>query len=111
MEAMHKRNRHYLDKTLEELIINKDLYKDDIISQNKYNNNLNVINTLKQDKYKNIWNANDFDIFLKKKYRDLIVDYLVSNEFKQIIKSLKTKKGIEKEKKYQYVAEDLIEDL
>ena len=111
MEATHRRSRHYLDKTLEELIMNKELYKDDITSQNKYNNNLKVITILKEDKYKNILNENNFDIFLKKKYRDLIKDYLISNEFKQTIKSLKTKIGIKEAEKYEYVAKHLIEYL
>ena len=106
MEATHKRSRHYLDLTIEELITNQNLYKDDIISQNKYYNNLNVINTLK-----NIFNENNFEIFLKKKYRDLIDDYLVSNDFKLKIKSLKTKIRIEETKKYEYVAKHLIEYL
>ena len=111
MEATHRRSRHYLDKTLEELIMNKELYKDDITSQNKYNNNLKVITILKEDKYKNILNENNFDNFLKKKYRDLINDYLVSNDFNQKIKSLRTKKGIKEAKKYEYVAKHLIKYL
>ena len=111
MEATQKRSRHYLDKTLEEIITNQELYKADIISQNKYNNNLKVIGILKEDKYKNILNESNFDNFLKKKYRDLIDDYLVSNDFKLKIKSLKTKIRIEETKKYEYVAKHLIEYL
>ena len=65
-EATHKRSQHYLDKTLEEFITNKDLYKDDNISQIKFNNNLKVINTLKEVKCKNKLNEINFDNFLKK---------------------------------------------
>ena len=56
-------------------------------------------------------NKNNFDNFLKKKYRDLINDYLVSNDFNQKIKSLRTKKGIKEAKKYEYVAKHLIKYL
>ena len=110
-KAVHIRSQHYLDKTLEEFITNKDLYKDDNISQIKFNNNLKVINTLKEVKCKNKLNEINFDNFLKKKYRDLIDDYLVSSDFKQKVKSLKTKKGIKEAKKYEYIAKHLIEYL
>lgn len=108
-EATHIRSQHYLDKTLEELIINKDLYKDDIISLNKYNNNLKVINTLKEDIYKNKLNENNFDNFLKKKYRDLIKDYSDSDEFERKIKDINKKKGKNKAKTFANVVKYFVE--
>ena len=108
-EATHIRSQHYLDKTLEEFIINKDLYKDDIISLNKFNNNLKVINTLKEDIYKNKLNENNFDNFLKKKFRDLIKDYSDSDEFERKIKDINKKKGKNKAKTFANVVKYFVE--
>ena len=108
-EATLKRSENYLDKTIEEFIVDEDLYKNDIKSKNKYDNNLKVINILKEDKYKDILNKNNFDNFLKKKFRDLIMVYLDSDEFKEKIDEIKQKKGNNKAKTFADVAKCFVE--
>ena len=108
-EATLKRSENYLDKTIEEFIVDEDLYKNDIKSKNKYDNNLKVLNILKKDKYKDILTKNNFDNFLKKKFRDLIMVYLDSDEFKQKIDEIKQKKGNNKAKTFADVAKCFVE--
>ena len=47
---------------------------------------------------------------MEKKYRDLITDYLGSEEFKQKIKQL-LKKGIEEANRYKYFSEKFVQNF
>lgn len=102
-KAVHIRSQHYLDKTLEEFITNKDLYNDDIISLNKFNNNLKVFQILK-----NLSNEK-FDNFAKKKFRELIKDYSDSDEFEQKLKDINKKKGNNKAKTFVNVVKYFVD--
>ena len=104
IKVTNKKNVSYLDKTIEELIADKELYNDTKPNSN-FENNLKVIKAIKNK------NENNLNNFLKKKYPDLIKDYLSSKEFKQKIKQLKRKKGIEEANKYESFCKKLVENL
>ena len=104
IKVTKKKNVSYLDKTIEELIEDKELYNNTKPNSN-FENNLKVIKAIKNK------NENNLNNFLKKKYPDLIKDYLSSKEFKQKIKQLKRKKGIEEANKYESFCKKYVENL
>ena len=99
-DAMKKRNNIYLDYTLEQLIENKELYK------NKdpfdyYSTNIKVIEALKSEKNKNIMEKTGYNKILKMTFRNLFEDYLKSNEYKQKIECLIKRKGRSEAEKFE----------
>ena len=110
IKVSNKGGISFLDKTIEELIEDKKLYNNTKPNSN-FENNLKVIKAIK-NKYENIININEnnFDDFLEKKYRDLIKDYLGSEEHKQKIKQL-SKKGNEEANRYKYFSEKFVQNF
>ena len=95
LQAVKKRNIHYLEYTFEELFENKKLY-DNKDPHGIYSINLKVIKELKSEKNKHTMEMFGYDKILKMKYRELYELYLKSNEFKQYkqkINDLYEKKG------------------
>ena len=85
--AYTKEKQHYLDYTFEQLLENKDLYKDKD-PLNNYAINKKVIDELKSEKYKKIMANNGHYKTLQKTYRDLFKDFLCSEEFKNYCDNL-----------------------
>ena len=105
--AYTKENKHYLDYTFEQLLENKDLYKD----KDPFNNyaiNKKVIDELKSKKYKEIMTANGHYKTLQKTYRNLFEDFLHSKEFKNHCDDLLEKKGELEVEKFKYCANKFI---
>ena len=96
-EAVKKGNKKYLNYTLEELLENEELYKNNDI-EGYYSTNLKVIKELKSDKNKDIMEEMGYNKILKMNYRELFEEYLKSNEFKQKIENLNSKKKFDLEK-------------
>ena len=99
-DAMKKRSNIYLDYTLEQLIENKELYK------NKdpfdyYSTNIKVIEALKSEKNKDIMEKLGYNKILKMTFRNLFEDYLKSNEYKQKIECLIKRKGRSEAEKFE----------
>ncbi len=112
-KVTNKTNKPILDKTIEELIESKELYND-TKPKSHFDNNLKVIKVIKENENKcqdiiNI-SGNNFDNFLKKKYRDLIKDYSHSIEYEQKVAKIKSKKGIKEANKYKFFTEKFIEN-
>ena len=102
-----KNNKFYLDYTFEQLLENKDLYKD----KDPFNNyaiNKKVIDELKSKKYKEIMTANGHYKTLQKTYRNLFEDFLHSKEFKNHCDDLLEKKGELEVEKFKYCANKFI---
>jgi len=100
----------YLNKTIEELIEDKELYNDTKPKSN-FENNLKVIKAIKNKNESNInINENNFDGFLKKTYRELIKDYLSSKEYKQKINQL-SKEGNEEANRYKFFSEKFVDNF
>ena len=75
-----KDNKYILCMTLEDIIKEKNLYKEDLKS---YEHNLKVINKLKKEK------SGVNDILQKKSFNEIYKDYLNSNEYKIKIEEIK----------------------
>ena len=110
IKVTNKKSVSYLDKTIEELIEDKELYND-IKPKSNFENNLRVIKAIK-NKNENIININEnnFDGFLKKTYRDIIKDYLSSKEYKQKINKL-FKEGNEDANRYKFFSEKFVDNF
>ena len=101
------KNNHLLDYTFEQLLENKDLYKDKD-PLNNYAINKKVIDELKSKKYKEIMTANGHYKTLQKTYRNLFEDFLHSKEFKNHCDDLLEKKGELEVEKFKYCANKFI---
>ena len=103
-KVTNKGSISYLNKPIEELILDKELYND-TKPNNNYEKNLKAIKAIKNK------NENNFDDFLQKTYRELIEDYLSSKEYKQKKEKLEKKKGINEAKRYESFCKIFIENF
>ena len=100
-----------LKKTLKQIFIEKELYRENNLE--KYNHNLKLIKLIKSDEYKNIRENTQIDKILEMKYYDLFQEYLSSNEFIEEINRLKNNKKFDKSyiAKYIYYSLHFIENF
>jgi glycerophosphoryl diester phosphodiesterase len=84
-EAEKKRNKHYLDYTFEQLLENKDLYKDKD-PLNYYETNKKVIDELKSEKYKKIMTDNGHYKTLKRHIEIYSKIFYIHKNIKNIVK-------------------------
>ena len=107
-EAEKKRNTHFLDFTFEQLLENKDLYKNKD-QKDYYLNNIKVIEALKSEKNKDIMEKSGYDKILKMTYRKLFEEFLKSDEYKNHYDNLIKMKGETEAEKFKYFSEIFIE--
>ena len=107
-EAEKKRNKHYLDYTFEQLLENKDLYKNKD-QKDYYLTNIKVIEALKSEKNKDIMEKSGYDKILKMTYRNLFKEFLKSDEYKNHYDNLIKIKGETEAEKFKYFSEIFIE--
>ena len=79
-DLVKKCNKHLLNKTLEYILITKELYKGN--NMEKYLNNIKVLNLLRSEEYLEIRERSQIDRILKMKYcyfllvsRKILVDF------------------------------------
>ena len=89
-DLVKKSNKKMLDMTLEQIFIEKEIYRGK--KMEKYNHNLKLIKLIKSDAYKDIRENTQIDKILDIKYYDLYKEYLSSNEFIEEINRLKNNK-------------------
>ena len=106
-----KKNKKFLNKTLEEIFTTDELYRGNKLD--KFHHNKQQIHELKSDKNKNIIKKAKIDIILGKKIGGLFKEYLSSSNFKKDICDLGNKsKKYEEEyiEKYKQYAMNFIEN-
>jgi len=103
-KAARKINKHFLGMTLKEFYEKKELYNSEQ-KEKTFEYNLSVIKKLRKDCYKDFMEKSGFNDILEMTFRDLVVQYLKSEEYKKNINLLK---GKEKEY-YIFFAEHFIE--
>ena len=110
-DLVKKSNKKMLNKTLKQIFIEKELYRENNLE--KYNHNLKLIKLIKSDEYKNIRENTQIDKILEMKYYDLFQEYLSSNEFIEEINRLKNNKKFDKSYivKYIYYSLHFIENF
>ena len=89
-DLVKKCNKHLLNKTLEYILITKELYKGN--NMEKYFHNIRVLNLLRSEEYLEIRERSQIDRILKMKYIDLFKEYISSKEFIEEIARLKNNK-------------------
>ena len=103
LKQREKKNKHYLDYTFEELLENKDLYKNKD-PYNYYSINIKVVEALKSEKNKVILdNSRHYENF-KMTYRNLYKKFLASDEYRNHYEELLKIKGEEEAEKFKYFA-------
>ena len=103
-KAARKKNKHFLVMTLKKIYETKELYNSEQ-KEKTFEYNLNVIKKLRKDCYKDFREKSGFNDILEMTFRDLVVQYLKSEEYKKNINLLK---GKEREY-YIFFAEHFIE--
>ena len=89
-DLVKKCNKHLLNKTLEYILITKELYKGN--NMEKYLHNMKVLKLLKSEEFLEIRERTQIDRILKMKYIDLFKEYISSKEFIDEIERLKNNK-------------------
>ena len=89
-DLVKKCNKHLLNKTLEYILITKELYKGN--NMEKYLHNMKVLKLLKSEDFLEIRERTQIDRILKMKYIDLFKEYISSKEFIDEIERLKNNK-------------------
>ena len=89
-DLVKKCNKHLLNKTLEYILITKELYKGN--NMEKYLHNMKVLKLLKSEDFLEIRERTQIDRILKMKYIDLFKEYISSKEFIEEIERLKNNK-------------------
>ena len=100
-------NKKYLDMTLENLYLNKELYNSKELLKH-FEHNLAIIKYIYEEKNKNFRETSGLEILLKMKFRDIIDEYLKSVEYKQKMIELNKNIGIYYAKKFRYFSENFI---
>ena len=100
-------NKKYLNMTLEDLYLNKELYNS-IKLLKSFSYNLVIINRLNEEKNKEFREKSGVEILLKMKFGDLIKEYLQSAEYKQKMNELNKTNGKYFAEKFQYFAINFI---
>ena len=100
-------NKKYLNMTLEDLYLNKELYTS-IELLNHFEYNLVIINRLIEEKNKEFREKSGVEILLKMKFGDLIKEYLQSAEYKQKMNELNETNGTYFAEKFKYFAINFI---
>ena len=106
-----KKNKKFLNKTLEEIFTTDELYRGNKLD--KFHHNKQQIQELNSDENKNIIKEAKIDIILEKKIGGLFKEYLSSSNFKKDICDLGNKsKKYEEEyiEKYKQYAMNFIEN-
>ena len=106
-----KSNKNILTMTLEQLLVTKELYKENEKEGNVYN--IKALNAIKSENYNNIRKANEIKYFLNSNFCDLFKDYLSSDEFRKEIDNLKNdnkKYDNYYIKRYKYYSEYFIQN-
>ena len=86
-QISRKKNKHFLEFTLKEFYETKELYKENQI-ENTFEHNLSIINELRKDFYKDLWEESGLDDILNMTFSDLIVQYLRSEVCRKNINKL-----------------------
>ena len=83
-----KKNKNFLDMTLKDFYETKELYNH---NQNEkiFEHNLNIINELRKDCYKDFREKSRFDDILEMTFSNLVVEYLQSEQYYAYISKLK----------------------
>jgi len=102
-------NKQYLDLTIEELYINKELYNSKKLLKH-YEHNLRIINLLYKNKDNEFKEKLGIERLLKMKYKDLINEYLQSNEYKQKIYELNKNNDKYNVEKFKFFANNYIKN-
>ena len=100
-------NKQYLYMTLEELYLQKELYNSKDLLKH-FEHNLVIINHIKKETKEKFRETSDIEILLKMKFRDIINEYLKSNEYKQKMFELNKKNGIYFAEKFRYFSANFI---
>ena len=100
-------NKKYLNMTLEDFYIRKELYNSKELLKH-FEHNLVIINHIMEENNKNFRETSGVEILLKMKFRDLINQYLQSNEYKQKMTELNKNNGIYFAEKFRYFSDNFI---
>ena len=110
-ETAKKSNKKILMMTFEQMLMNKELYREN--KSEKYIHNVKSLNKIKSDEYNNIIEVTGIKNILKCNYCDLFKDYLSSDEFIREINSLKSEnKNYDNyyKERYKYLSENFIQN-
>ena len=102
-----KKNNHFLDYTFEQLLLEKKLYENRD-PKDYYSVNLNVINKLHLNIYKDVMEKTGCDKILKMTYRNLFENFLKSEIYKKHIDELIKKKKKVKARRFKHCAETFL---
>ena len=83
----NKCNKRHLQMTLEQILENEELYKEN--QRKNFNHNIKVLKELKSDANHNFLKVSGIERILKSNFCDLVEEYLSSEEFKSSIDQLK----------------------
>jgi len=100
-------NKKYLNLTLEDFYIRKELYNSKELLKH-FEHNLVIINHIMEENNKNFRETSGVEILLKMKFRDLINQYLKSDEYKQKMTELNKNNGIYFAEKFRYFSDNFI---
>ena len=100
-------NKKYLNLTLEDFYTRRELYNSKELLKH-FEHNLVIINHIMEENNKNFRETSGVEILLKMKFRDLINQYLKSDEYKQKMTELNKNNGIYFAEKFRYFSDNFI---
>ena len=110
LKATYKKNKSYLNETLEDFLTKKELSEVDDTDEH-FAHNLDMLKKLKDnDDNKNVLEKSGFDDILGKSYRDLYQEYLNSDIYNKKIEEIE-KLDESNAKQFKRVSKNLIEFL
>ena len=100
-------NKKYLNLTLEDFYTRRELYNSKELLKH-FEHNLVIINHIMEENNKNFRETSGVEILLKMKFRDIINQYLKSDEYKQKMTELNKNNGIYFAEKFRYFSDNFI---
>ena len=100
-------NKKYLNLTLKDFYTRRELYNSKELLKH-FEHNLVIINHIMEENNKNFRETSGVEILLKMKFRDIINQYLKSDEYKQKMTELNKNNGIYFAEKFRYFSDNFI---